>query len=420
MFLKSKRTSRSVDYLLAALSPLEVARATHQYLGTLSDDELQGLIARSLARMDDDERAYYEMSPDFGTFLEQNRRALRTLDRNALRAILMPVIVSRSATVEGTDDDLSSQLRAALPPVSTSEGLRRLTKTAAERSEQLRRSFFATDASLERIYRGAFSSLARAATGTALAVAIVAAGAAVTAAFIFLIVPAGKAALAWAMSYPAVVSSAPVPQRVAVHHHAIAAARAHPAPPKIVVAQRTAPPATATPAPTPRPTATPAAAPKPTATPASVVTAEPVRIAAATKPGTRDRQAALHRLSSMKLAAGTMPSREPPLVQRARLIVMSYLDSLMRGDASSALGNLGLSASAGTSNLTEAPILAGATEFRVVRAALADASSAKVQVVIDSPQGRYFGDYIVSANGPAAWITQHEVIPVESTVARHF
>ena len=97
---------------------------------------------------------------------------------------------------------------------------------------------------------------------------------------------------------------------------------------------------------------------------------------------------------------------------------MSYLDSLMRGDASSALGNLGLSASAGTSNLTEAPILAGATEFRVVRAALSDGQSAKVQVVIDSPQGRFFGDYIVSANGPAAWITQHEVVPAGSPVAR--
>ncbi len=114
-----------------------------------------------------------------------------------------------------------------------------------------------------------------------------------------------------------------------------------------------------------------------------------------------------------------MPSHEPALVQRARLIVMSYLDSLMRGDASSALGNLGLSASAGTSNLTEAPILAGATEFRVVRAGLVDGSSAKVQVMIDGPHGQYFGDYIVSADGPAAWITQHEVIPVQSTVARH-
>lgn len=160
MFLKSKRQSRSVDYLLATLSPFEVARATHEYLATLNEDELQGLVARSVSRMDYDERAYLEMSPDFGTFLEQNRRALRTLDREALRTILMPVIVARSANVEGTEDDslrvedLSSQLRAALPPVSTSEGLRRLSKNAARQSEEWRRAFFSADASLERTYRG--------------------------------------------------------------------------------------------------------------------------------------------------------------------------------------------------------------------------------------------------------------------------
>lgn len=168
---------------------------------------------------------------------------------------------------------------------------------------------------------------------------------------------------------------------------------------------------------TPAPSATPVA----TATPVPAPTATPVRIAAKPKVETSalTHEAALRRVSMMRMIAGTMPSHEPPLVQRARLIVMSYLDSLMRGDASSALGSLGLSASAGTSNLTEAPILAGATEFRILRASLADSGSAKVQVIIDSPQGRYFGDYIVSANGPAAWITQHEVIPVESTASRH-
>ncbi len=433
MFLKSKRTSRSVDYLLAALSPLEIARATHDYLATLSEDELHGLIARSASRMDDDERAYFEMSPDFGTFLEQNRRALRTLDRDALRAILMPVIVERSASVEGTEDDalrvddLSWQLRAALPPVSTREALHRLSRTAADRSARVRRAFFAADSSLEETYRGIWSSFVRAATAAAIAIGIVAAGAAAVATIVFLIIPTGKAALTWITSRPPVVAhrAAAVPQRVAVHHHTVTPVRVHhAAPAKIVVAQQTAPPATATPAPTPKVTATPVPTPKVTATPLPTpkvtATPAPVRIAAKPNPRAREREAAKRRIASLKLAAGTMPSHEPALVQRARLIVMSYLDSLMRGDASSALGSLGLSASAGTSNLTEAPILAGATEFRVVRAGLADASSAKVQVVIDSPQGRYFGDYIVSVNGPAAWITQHEVIPVQSTVARHY
>ncbi len=420
MFLKSKRAARSVDYLLAALSPLEVARATHAYLASLDEETLAGLIARSVSRMDDDERAYFEMSHDFGTFLEQNRRALRTLDRDALRAILMPVIAKRAATVDGTEEeslrgDLASQLRAALPPISAGEALRRLTTPARERRERLRRAFFAADAALERAYRQAWSSTLRAASAAAVALAIMACGAAVAAALIFFLIPAGKNAMSWLSTRPSIVAHVRPGSRVAIHHQLIRHIVHHAAPAKIVVAQHTAPP-------TPAPTATPIPTPKATATAPPTAKPAPVRIAA-TKPKAHatsgaERTAALRRISSTRVA-GTLPSHEPPLVQRARLIVMSYLDSLMRGDASSALGNLGLSASAGTSNLTEAPILAGATEFRVVRAGLADASSAKVQVVIDSPQGRYFGDYIVSVNGPAAWITQHEVIPVQSTVARH-
>ncbi len=424
MFLKSKRTSRSVDYLLAALSPLEVARATHEYLGGLGEDELQALVAHSVARMDEDERAYFEMSPDFGTFLEQNRRALRTLDSNALRAIFMPVIGSGAATVEGTEDD-------GMHVDDAGEAIRRLTNpafdayqrtvtTAARAGRGFRHAFFAADAWLARTYNEMWSSALRAAYATAMAVAIVAAGAAITAILIFFIFPAGKSALAWIASRPTIVATIRAP-RVAVQHHVarhiVTHHRAVPA--KIIVAQQTAPP------PTPRPTATPTLAPTatPKATAAPKATPAPARIAsAATSKGpaaAREQEAILRRIASMRRVAGTMPSHEAPLVQRARLIVMSYLDSLMRGDASSALGNLGLSASAGTSNLTEAPILAGATEFRVVRAGLVDAGSAKVQVVIDSPQGRYFGDYIVSANGPAAWITQHEVIPVESGTAHH-
>ena len=137
MFLRSKRTSRSVDYLLAALSPLEVSRATREYLASLSTEEFDGLLTRSKARMDDDEREYLAITGDFATFLEQNRRALRTLDRDALRAILMPVIAANAATVDGTEDEslrvdeLTSQLRAALPPLSPREAYRRLTQPIA-------------------------------------------------------------------------------------------------------------------------------------------------------------------------------------------------------------------------------------------------------------------------------------------------
>ncbi|MEO9169700.1 MAG: hypothetical protein ABI282_11335 [Candidatus Baltobacteraceae bacterium] len=114
------------------------------------------------------------------------------------------------------------------------------------------------------------------------------------------------------------------------------------------------------------------------------------------------------------------PSNQPQLVQRARSIVTSYLASLIRGDASSALGNLGLSASAPTSNLSEGPLLSRAAVFRIVDSAMREGGqSAKVDVEISSPQGRYFGVYTVEENGTAAWITDHTVIPAGSDVAAH-
>ncbi len=91
----------------------------------------------------------------------------------------------------------------------------------------------------------------------------------------------------------------------------------------------------------------------------------------------------------------------------------------MRGDASTALGHLGLSANAPVNNLSEGPVLQRAAGFHIIHAAMRDPSSAKVDVEIDGPRGRYFGVYTVQASGPAAWITDHTVIPTAATVAEH-
>lgn len=106
-------------------------------------------------------------------------------------------------------------------------------------------------------------------------------------------------------------------------------------------------------------------------------------------------------------------------MQRARLIVSSYLASVRRGDAGAALGNLGLSANAPVSNLTEVGVVAPASRYRIVRAAMRDERSVKIDVVINAPAGRYFGVYTVKANGPAAWITDHVVIRTPATIAAH-
>ena len=111
-------------------------------------------------------------------------------------------------------------------------------------------------------------------------------------------------------------------------------------------------------------------------------------------------------------------SHEPQLVQRARLVVSSYLDSIQRGDASSALGNLGLSANASAGNLNESQILTKTGSFRIVGSALREGgTSAKVDVEILSDHGRYFGVFTVVADGPAVRITDHTVIPGDSVAA---
>lgn len=122
--------------------------------------------------------------------------------------------------------------------------------------------------------------------------------------------------------------------------------------------------------------------------------------------------------SVVAAAAAADISHEPQLVQRARLVVSSYLDSIQRGDASSALGNLGLSANASAGNLNESQILTKTGSFRIVGSALREGgTSAKVDVEILSDHGRYFGVFTVVADGPAVRITDHTVIPGDSVAA---
>jgi len=139
-------------------------------------------------------------------------------------------------------------------------------------------------------------------------------------------------------------------------------------------------------------------------------------------PFTSNRRVAfssMPRRSSRAAAPVPIPAKEPIFVSRARLIVTSYLASLMRGDASTALAHLGLSANAPVSNLSEGPVVQRAASFKIVHAILRNGGTAKIDVEITGPQGRYFGVYTVQANGPAAWITDHTVIPTGSTVAVH-
>ena len=91
----------------------------------------------------------------------------------------------------------------------------------------------------------------------------------------------------------------------------------------------------------------------------------------------------------------------------------------MRGDASTALGHLGLSSSAPVSNLSEGPVVQRSAGFHIIRASLVAPHSAKVDVEISVPRGQYFAVYTVEANGPAAWITRHTIIPTAKDVAQH-
>ena len=136
MFLRTGRSSRSVDYLLSALSPQDVANSAAAYVDARDRDSMLLEIKRSVERMRGGERAQYaralgyelptrddfpisEPAVDaqtilqwidadalhaierFGPLLGHNPRILRTLDPQSIREIFLPVINARQAEVQG-------------------------------------------------------------------------------------------------------------------------------------------------------------------------------------------------------------------------------------------------------------------------------------------------------------------------------
>ena len=570
MPLRAKRRSLSVDYLLSALSPRAVAQSATVYVEAREPHDALAEIRRSIVRMKASERAQYALSlgweipasdvftvgdPEVGTaelmalvdadresavarfapFLERNPRAIRTLDPDSIRAILLPVIEARQADVEGTDegdvpytDELISALHKSMPAVSwASVRARRRSATAhvarpfaaAYRAiaggvtwigtlprRMLQAFFFALSLVARPLVRlgqaiaavpgAAFSAVHRSAVrcgdamrgfatfiGSGVIAAISALASGLASGYASRARSGGRAARGvstalasgytsgtlagvravrqiskWVRPLGPALRGAAVPAALSaaaglifylgvllmpsvLHRLALPTVAAPPQQPKSVAQAIGAMPGRNGHPPKGvhklrlRPRATPSPPPLPSAT--------PTRIASVPKHATRVRRhrvahvawkfdpkrnpfvsgrrtvafAALRPLPAPPARTpATLPSDEPLLVQRARLVVASYLGSIRRGDASQALGNLGLSAGAPVSNLSEATLFSGATNFRIVGSALRqDGNSAKVDVDILSERGRYFGVYTVVADGPAVRITDHTLIPASAT-----
>jgi len=170
MFLRTGRSSRSVDYLLSALSQQDVANSAAAYVDARDRDSMLLEIKRSVVRMRGSERAQYALAlgyelptrddfpisepavdaqtilqcidadplhaiERFGPLLGHNPRILRTLDPQSIREIFLPVINARQAEVQGTDigDDVpyTTELAAALQRSIPAINLRRVARSAA-------------------------------------------------------------------------------------------------------------------------------------------------------------------------------------------------------------------------------------------------------------------------------------------------
>lgn len=134
MQLRANRSTRSPAYLLAKLSPLDVANATQAYVDSQSPDRIAALVQHAVVRMEPAERRqlgtifgvqapehdsfFDEAAPPiaalasavdassdrvsdlFLRFLRQNPRALTTLDRGALEAIINHAVALGTTDVE--------------------------------------------------------------------------------------------------------------------------------------------------------------------------------------------------------------------------------------------------------------------------------------------------------------------------------
>jgi hypothetical protein len=405
MILSAKRQTRSIDYLLATLSPLSVAAAVRRYLSSQPADVLRSIMIKVADRVDDDERALLDLpslSPErFVDVVARNPRMLGAFDGPDSRAMLLSAIAQdQEATLT------RANLRAALPPYSPAEvaagigsALRRgvvttrnaamrvcagSTRRCAECGTILGRQLLATSRPLGEYGNRAFRAAGRYAPVLLLASAV--------GALIIILLPylgnmlfirAQNGELAYrnhtfrvAERSAAAVSYARISRRLRVRIDARLHVRAKDKPkPHVRVALRP-------------------------------------HVSGA-RPFPAPRAAWRSALPSHAVAVISIPPGEPRMVQRARLIVSSYLVALMRRNDRAALGNLGLGRRAAASNLTEASVLARARAFRIVAAALQKhGKAAKIDVDIRGAGREYFGYYVVSENGGAAWITQHEVIPV--------
>jgi hypothetical protein len=523
MILRAKRPPRSIDYVLATLSPLDVACAVRRHLGSQPAETLRSMAAHVLPRLDEDERALFDSfdhshgAPDrFVEFVARNPRVLGAFDGPAAREILLAAISEHEAIVDGTEieedlfdvDTIRASLRAALPPVSLSEAasktasamrrgliepivaivmavamlpvhgaraLRRALRSARDgliglaqlallSSVAALRAAWRAYVSLQRLFGSAIASSARAlacavaaiwnglsyvtrevirGTGAVCAAAVIA-GARLSGGIY-------RAAIRTRNDFAAGSIFAAATSPFATAFFALCAAAALiiillpylgnmsyiRAPHDTIAMHRGSP--VATPVGTMRSAARAsyariaanlrqridhklhklharenvgprdvAAVPKPHRH------VKPVRVASVPKPHHYRAvwRTALHR-HPRAIAAIDIPPNEPPLVQRARLVVSSYLQALMENKPNAALGNLGLKPNAPYENLTEAKVLARARAFRIVAATLKRGGNAKIDVEIHGENGgEYFGYYLVTANGPAVWISEHEVIPI--------
>lgn len=144
------RSQHSLDHLLGALAPNEVAESTQRYVTSLAPDRLLRLIYYCVFQMTSSERAYFafmlgestrlespfdesaptcnqllarindtnvDLPTSFAAFLARNPRALHTLPNEAIKAIIEPVIDHAGVAIDGVSVPEENDLFDPVPYV---------------------------------------------------------------------------------------------------------------------------------------------------------------------------------------------------------------------------------------------------------------------------------------------------------------
>lgn len=351
--LARRKLRRRIDDALAVASPLALADAMDAHICARPLEEVRGLVLRSTARMDANDRAQLALylntdDPDdllgarFSAFLRQNPRAISSLDPDAVDAILSDV--GEIPGVDRTPRRLPAAMSAALVIAVCIA----LLPLAAQYGRQ----------------RGLLEGLTEP------------------------ILPPPIAPFVQRMTGTHAAAAA-VPKRSVVHHSAPRIVRHSASAPRHLAQHR---------------------APKIVHRVHRIAAAKPHRRHARLVAWKFDRRN--NPYFNRTRWRHPFVADASDFGERARLSVRSYLGAVVAGDLPAALAHLGLPSTGNTSAISELPIVSRSTTVSIVGSKPQSDDREEVQADIVTGGREYYEVFDVAKDGPAMRIVDRYYIPV--------